>query len=820
MKISLKWLNEYVDVSDFFAKPEVLSDVLTKAGLEVEEIQNKAKDYENVVTALILEKGKHPNADKLSLCQVTTGEGVVHQIVCGAQNHNTGDKVILALPGAILPGNFKIAKAVVRGVDSGGMLCSFKELGINQDSADKSDGIVICDPNTQIGMPAAKHFGFDDVTFELKVTPNRADCLSHYGLAREVSALLSRPLKAPALKKNYNGGKTIDKISVEVLDAKACPRYMGRSISGIKVGPSPEWLKKRLEILGMKSINNVVDVTNFVMMELGQPLHAFDADQIRGKKVVVGPAKDQEKFITLDGTTLNLKATDLMIRDAEGSMCMAGVIGGKNSGTTDKTTSIFLESAYFSPLTVRTSSRGHGITTDSGYRFSRGVDVNVTDFALDRATDLILEVAGGDAAQEAFEFYPQKTQAQEIEISLQMVSDRLGYAATEEKFLDFMRRLGCEVTVKAAGQFSLRPPSFRHDLEIPMDFVEEYARLNGYEHIPETLPAFASAPTLFDSEYLLTRKVSSVLRGEGYQEALNFAFCGAVGEKKFIKTFEKFSETGLQVKETPVRLVNPLNEELDVMRSTLSFGLYRNVVANYHQGNLTGRVFETGQAFHLNVGAEAQYQQEPRLSLAAWGKAEGLHPMAQNTPLVFELKEAIDHLLRALGYKTWNWVQPSDKGKVLDFMHPGQTAYLELEGKRVGFLGHVHPTLLEGEKIRTEVCLAEFKLSALMTSLQKTLKTERISRFPAIERDLALVMPISLRAGQIAQEIKKQAGPLLVHLEVFDVYQGDKLPAGQKSVAYRLKYQDKNATLQDQLVQDSVQKVLSSLKEKFEITVR
>jgi phenylalanyl-tRNA synthetase beta chain len=820
MKISLKWLNEYVDVSDFFAKPEVLSDVLTKAGLEVEEIQNKAKDYENVVTALILEKGKHPNADKLSLCQVTTGEGVVHQIVCGAQNHKTGDKVILALPGAILPGNFKIAKAVVRGVDSGGMLCSFKELGLNQEGAEKNEGIVICDPNTVIGIPAAKHFGLDDVTFELKVTPNRADCLSHYGLAREVSALLSRTLKAPRLKKNYTGGKTTDKITVEVLDAKACPRYMGRVISGIKVGPSPEWLKKRLEILGMKSINNVVDVTNFVMMELGQPLHAFDASRIRGRKVVVGPATEAEKFVTLDGTTLSLKSTDLVIRDAEGAMCVAGVIGGKNSGTTENTTEVFLESAYFSPLTVRTSSRGHGITTDSGYRFSRGVDVNITDYALDRATDLILEVAGGEAASEAFEFYPLKTEAKEVEISLQMVSDRLGYAASEDKFLDFMKRLGCQVQAKTAGLFSLRPPSFRHDLEIPMDFVEEYARLNGYEHIPETLPAFASSPSNFDSEYLLTRKVSSVLRGEGYQEALNFAFCGAVAEKKFIKTFEKFSETGLLVKETPVRLVNPLNEDLDVMRSTISFGLYRNVVANVHQGNLTGRLFETGQTFSLNLEQDTKYHQEPRWALAAWGKSEGLYPMASTSPLVFEVKEAVDHLLSALGYKNWTWVQPSDKGKVLDFMHPGQTAYLELEGKRVGFLGHVHPTLLEAEKIRSEVCLAEFKLSALMTSLQRTLKIERISRFPSIERDLALVMPISLRAGQIAEEIKKQAGPLLVSLEVFDVYQGEKLPLGQKSVAYRLKYQDKNATLQDQLVQDSVQKVLSSLKEKFEITVR
>ncbi|MCE3010898.1 MAG: phenylalanine--tRNA ligase subunit beta, partial [Proteobacteria bacterium] len=374
MKISLKWLNEFVDVQDYLKKPEALADLLTRAGLEVEEISNRAKDLDHVVSALILEKGKHPNADKLSLCQVTTGEGVVHQIVCGAQNHKQGDRVVLALPGAVLPGNFKIAQAQVRGVDSGGMLCSLKELGL----AKESEGIVILPVDAPLGKPIAEVLGVDDVTFELKVTPNRADCLSHYGLAREVSCLLGRGLKPLIAKPALTAGQTSDQIQVDLRATDLCPRYTGRFISKVKVGPSPAWLKARLESVGLNSINNIVDVTNYVMMELGQPLHAFDVAQIQGKKIIVDRPVAGEKFMTLDGTELKLKGDELMIQDTEKSLCIGGVIGGKNSGVSEGTQTLFLEAAYFSPSSVRKSSRSHGLNTDSGYRFSRGVDPNNT----------------------------------------------------------------------------------------------------------------------------------------------------------------------------------------------------------------------------------------------------------------------------------------------------------------------------------------------------------------------------------------------------------------------------------------------------------
>ena len=366
MKISLKWLNDYVDVTEFFQKPEELAEALTRAGLEVEDIVNRAKDFNHVVVGHILEKDKHPNADKLSLCRVSTGD-VVHQIVCGAQNHKAGDRVIVALPGAVLPGNFAIKKSAVRGVDSAGMLCSLKELGL----AKESDGIAILPADAPVGKPYAEYGGYDDINFELKVTPNRADCLSHFGLAREVACLFGKELKAPKAEPKLSAQSTKSAIKLEVKAFDLCPRYTGRYLKGVKVGPSPEWLKHRLESVGLNSINNIVDATNYVMMELGQPLHAFDANFIGGKTIIVDRAKAGEAFITLDGSEIKLTGEELTIRDDKHPVCLAGVVGGKNSGVSDGTTEVFLESAYFVPMSARKTSRTHGIDTDSAYRLDR-----------------------------------------------------------------------------------------------------------------------------------------------------------------------------------------------------------------------------------------------------------------------------------------------------------------------------------------------------------------------------------------------------------------------------------------------------------------
>jgi phenylalanyl-tRNA synthetase beta chain len=814
MKISLKWLNDFVDVKDFFQKPEALADVLTRAGLEVEEIQNKSRDFENVVTGLILEKDKHPNADKLSLCRVTTGEGVVHQIVCGAQNHKTNDRVVVALPGAVLPGNFAIKKAVVRGIESGGMLCSLKELGLAGDS----EGIVILPEDAPIGKSFAEYKGLDDVTFELKVTANRADCLSHFGLAREVACLLGRELKKTTSQPQLSTTTTGSQIGLQVRAQDLCPRYTGRYFRGVKVGPSPEWLKKRLEIVGLNSINNIVDCTNYVMMEFGQPLHAFDASQIRGNTVIVDRAQAGEKFITLDGTELSLTGEELMIRDAERSLCIGGVIGGKNSGVTEVTTDVFLEAAYFIPMSSRKSLRAHGLNTDSGYRFARGVDPEGALNALERATELILKVVGGEAFSQAHDFYPTPQKKESVRLNVQTISDRLGYPADARKFEEFMTRLGCRLEKTADGEYQILPPSYRFDLEVDMDLVEEYARLNGYDQIPESLPVFKAAPTPQDLNYLLNRKVSEVLRGQGYSQAMHLALVGAKSQLQFLKNLKNMEAAGLRVSEVPVKVLNPLNEEQDSMRMCLSFGLFKNVVANFHQGSEFGRLFETGKTFVFE--GEQNYSESWRLGLSAWGHRKGLWQQNPQHPLVFELKAAIENLLSQLHITSYSWATISNKGEVPDFLHRGQVAHLVVEGRKVGLIGSLHPVLQEDEKIRVPVALAELDLEALFKNQPRLVKVESLSRFPSIQRDLALVMPKVLKVGDVIKEIRKEAGPYLVDLNIFDVYEGDKLEVGLKSVAFRLIYQDKKDTLRDQIVNESIEKVLAGVKAKFQISVR
>lgn len=812
MKISLKWLQDFVDINDYLKKPEELGDLLTRAGLEVEETINRAKDFQHVVVGLILEKEKHPNADKLSLCKVTTGEGVVHQIVCGAQNHKANDRVIVALPGAVLPGNFVIKKAKVRDVESGGMLCSYKELGL----AKESEGIAILPTDAPVGKSFAEFGGYDDVVFELKVTPNRADCLSHFGLAREIACVLGRELKPFTSKLVLSGDSTRKQIALEVKNSDLCPRYAGRYVKGVKVQASPEWLKKRLEAVGMNSINNVVDITNYVMMELGQPLHAFDAKFIEGNKIIVSTAQAGEKFKTLDGTEVTLKGTELMIRDAQRPVAMAGVVGGQNSGVSETTTDLFIEAAYFLPMAVRKASRSNGIETDSAYRFSRGVDPDGTVRAMDRAADLIVQLAGGTAFGDHHDFYPNPVKKSPVEITVQTVSDRLGYTADETKFAEYMRRLGCNVS-GGAGKYSILPPTFRFDLEQDMDLVEEYARLNGYENIPESLPVFAESPAVHDKTFMLNLKLSQMLRGQGFSQAFNYAFVGGQAQKKFIGRIAALKSAGFPVSEEDIKVLNPLTEDTDTMRSSLAMGLFKNLTGNFHQGNHFGRLYEVGQCFYKD---NSEYKENGRMALLAWGHSAHLWNQTPQHPLVFEVKAAVEAVLRNLNISSYTWVTPADKGEVPSFMHRGQFAQLLVEGKKIGYIGTLHPVLMDENKIRVPAAMAEIDLEQLYKGQPRPYRFESLSKFPAVERDFAFVMPKNLKIGDVVKEIRKNGGGLLTQVEVFDVYEGEKVDAGMKSVALRMIFQDKNATLQDAQVVELGNKIVESLKKQFALSMR
>ncbi|NUM57727.1 MAG: phenylalanine--tRNA ligase subunit beta [Bdellovibrionaceae bacterium] len=827
MKISLNWLSDYLDLSDYYKKPDVLAEVLTKAGLEVEGIENKSKDFENVVIGLILEKDKHPNADKLSLCRVTTGQGIVHQIVCGAQNHKTGDRVIVALPGALLPGNFAIQKSVIRSVESYGMLCSYKELGM----ADTSDGIAILDSEAPVGTAFADYKGLNDVVFEIKVTPNRADVLSHFGLARELSCLLNKSLKVSDFQKEMQENtkwmiedkSTKQKIQLTVEDNTLCPRYSGRFLARVKVGPSPEWLKQRLEILGLKSINNIVDVTNFVLQDLGQPLHAFDADKIDQGTLKVGhPIKD-EKFTTLDGTELILTGEELSIKDKnQKTLCLAGVIGGKNSGVVDETQNLFLESAYFLSHSVRKTSRLLGVESESAYRFSRGVDPQITLEALNRAAFLIQKIAGGEVYGDHYDIYPSPVGSKTITIQLQTLTDRLGFEAKADKLVSWLERLFCKVEKISEVEFRITPPSFRVDLETEMDLVEEYARLEGYELIPESIPPLHSKPSAHDPTYINMIKTYGLLKSFGFNHAFNYSFLAEKDLKKqnLDKGFD-FSGLGLEKFEMLVKLKNPLNEDLNVMRPLLFWGLFKNALTNLRYGNEAGKLFEVGKVFHSKNGASIE---KMNMGIITWGNEKDLWGSQSQAPQIYCLKEAVENLLKEFKIKSFAWKQAEfskvNELNLPEFAHPYQTAVLIVEGRKRGYISSVHPMLLEEEKVRVPVAFGEFDFDGMLPAVARVKRVTNISRFPIVERDLSLVMDKYQPIDLVFETIKKAAGKTLLKMDVFDVYEGEKLDTGKKSVALRIKLQDHEKTLEEAQVNQLQEQILIQLKTQYGIHLR
>lgn len=811
MKLSLKWVHEFVNLEDYFTKAESLAEVLTKAGFEVESIQDARAQYHQVVIGHILEKEKHPNADKLSVCRVTTGQNQVHQIVCGAQNHKVGDRVVLALPGAVLPGGLAIKKSALRGVESAGMLCSFKELNIEG----PADGIAILDSKAPVGQPFAEVWGLDDVIFELKVTPNRADGLSHLGLAREIAALLQRDMRKVLPTLSGEKGARTGPIQVKVEDTQLCPRYMGRYIANVKVQPSPQWLQKRLEGVGLKSINNVVDITNLVLMELGQPLHAFDADQIKGQKIVVARATRDEAFTTLDQKALKLSDDNLTIRDQERPLCLAGVMGGLNSGTTVDTQNVFLEAAYFLPDSVRKTSRQYGLDSDSSYRFSRGVDSHLTDTALARAVSLIEELTGGKASGDYVDLDARKTESRQIQISVSTVTGRLGYPATIDKMKDFAQRLHFKVLSESPGTLVLQPPPFRFDMSHPMDFVEEYARLDGYEKIPETLPALKDSPTPHDLQFLGAQSTAQLATAFGFSQCLNFAFCSQKKEAQFLGDLTKVAKSGLQVSKEGVKLLNPLNEELNVMRSSLAWGLSQNVFHNYRHGVESGMLFEIGSTFFKNQGEMLENQ---HAAFVAWGRSNNLWDSKNPVEPVFHLKAFLESWAQAWGLSSL--VVRTEAHDAPDFLHKGQWAVVEFRNQPIGWIGSLHPLMLLENKIRVPVAMLELNLKVLVEAKSRAKKITTPAKHPFVVRDLALVMPEEFAVGDILKAVRHKGGALLLDHQVLDVFKGEPLEKGKKSVALRLHWQDPSQTLQEEAVNKLQSELLQDLIAKFPVALR
>lgn len=810
MKISLNWLHRYIDLSDYRQRLPELSALLTKAGLEVEDLINPAQNWDHVVVGKLIEVGKHPDADKLTLCQVDVGQAENLQIVCGAKNHKQGDLVAVAQVGAVLAGDFKIKKSKIRGIESFGMLCSESELGL----AEESEGIIIIDGDYELGLPFSQVGEGADIIFELNVTPNRSDCLSHIGLARELSTLLDRPVKLPDVDIVETGKSVNDWIDVELKDEQACPRFCGRMIAGVKIGPSPEWLRKALNSIGVNSVNNVVDVTNFVLFEYGQPLHAYDFNNLEKSMIRVEKAKAGETFTSLDGTEITMTDKDLMIRDGVKSVGIAGVVGGKNTGVSDSTQDIFLEAAFFTAEGVRHTSRAHGIETDACYRFSRGVDPEQTLNAMNRAASLIQEVAGGEIQLGHIDIYPNPFKFNDIFVTTDYISERLGYEVSNESFSNWMSRLNCLVQKVEEG-FKITPPTYRWDLQIKEDLVEEFARLNGYDQIEEKLPTLDSEPTPHTFSYDFSNRVISTLTGLGLDQALNYGFIAKNQTQEIWG--EGNPKWGLKRGPSAIALLNPLSEELAVMRESLLPSLFKNLVHNERHGNPVGRLFEIAPTHHKQ---ESAFMEEDHLAFVFWGQQEGLWQSPKSHEVVFELKSTIEALLRSIGGKNWRW-DPVSMDECPEGFHPSQTVSLFYEGKTIGLLGSLHPALKASKKIRGDVAWAELNFEALMKRQPRAPKFKSLPKFPSVERDIAFLADESITADKMGSEIKKAAGPLLNHYEVFDIYQDKELKAaGRRSIAFRLRFQSDKETLKDEEINAIRDKVVNSLCQKLGLEIR
>jgi len=801
MKISLNWVSDYIDLTDYRSKIDELSKILTAGGLEVEGLIDQQAQFKNVVIGKLLSVDKHPDADKLTVCKVDTGDAESRQIVCGAKNHKSGDFVIAALPGAELPGNFSIKKSKIRGVESLGMLCSEKELGLS----DSSEGIITMKEGKP-GKAFAEAFNMNDVVFELNVTPNRADCLSHRGLALELSALLNRPLKTIPSKLKPGGFKTTASSKVTLKDTQKCPRYAGRMIKGVKIGPSPAWMKQRLESVGLRSINNAVDVTNYVMFDFGQPLHAFDWSQIQGGEIIIRPSTKGEKFKTLDGTELELTGEECVIADTKRAVALGGVTGGLNSGVTETTQDLFVEAAFFNAQGVRRTSRRLGIDTDSAYRFSRGVNPELTTMALDRACELMAEVAGGEVAADSWDVYPQPITKAPIAADVNYVSQRLGYKVDEKDFFAVMKRLGCQVSGN-----NVTPPAHRWDLSIPEDLVEEYARVNGYDKLGETLPVLSSDPTSHVDEYVQNRKVAQFLTQQGFAQAVNYAFVNKALQDDVLGSAQERAGLGL-TGVTEIAVKNPISEDFAIMRMSLLPSLVQNVSHNIRHGNLAGQVFEIGRGHYSHDG---KYLEDMRLGFALWG--EGTDLWGKKAPAVYRLKTHLENLLKTfVPSGKWQW---KTLEQPLAFVHPSQAAQIVLNGQTIGFVGHVHPQKAKNLKWRDEVAFAEINIQALFKN-QKVARFKAIPAFPAVEKDLAFLVPKTLKAADIEREITKAGGNLLVEVKAVDLYEGAPLKEDQRSLSFRMRFQSPEKTLSDDEVLALFKQIIDSVSQKLGIQLR
>lgn len=778
MQISRNWL---CDLLEEVPAVEELAELLTHAGLEVEAIDRLGQGLDHVVVGRVLEKRPVEGSDKLHLCSVDVGDGTPLQIVCGAANYEVGARVPTALVGAELPGGMRIERRKLRGVESAGMLCSEVEIGIS----DESSGLMLLPEDAPVGTPIVDYLHLDDVVLTINATPNRPDWLSHLGVARELAAITGARLRMPEAKVREEGASASERIAIEIEAPDRCTRYAGRVVEGVRFGPSPLWMQQRLRACGVRALGNLIDVTNYVLLETGHPLHAFDLDQVRGGRIVVRRAGAGEKLTTLDDKERTLVEDDLVIADAERALVLAGVMGGADAEVGQGTTRVLLESAHFAPEGVRRASRRHGLHTESSHRFERGADPGAVRAALDRAAALLVELAGGQVRQGVVDVHPRPAAPRSVALRWRRVGELLGVDVPVDRARSILVELGFELDGEDEAGARFRVPSFRVDVEGEADLIEEIARIHGYDQVPTVLPPAGSAPPRDDRATQVMARVREAMAGAGIDEVLNYAFV----DPRDLAALDPAGD-----RPAVVPLKNPLTETQSAMRTTLVAGLLRNASFNLNRQVEDLRFYEIGPVFLPEARRDSPVAEPVRLAGLLQGNRRPAGWAEPAQPVDFyDAKGAIEAALAAIGASDVRW-EPGEA----TWLHPRSAARILLGDREAGLVGELHPQVAEAFDLPRGVFVFELDFGAVVDAARLLPRFGGVPRFPAVLRDLAVVVSTEVSAAQVEGVLRGPIGEGLVEsVELFDVYQGPQLGEGRKNLAYAIRYRASDRTLEE-----------------------
>ena len=806
MKVSLSWLNDYVPIQ---MDPSDLADALTMVGLEVESVSARYRYLDTVFVGQIEAIAPHPNADKLSLCQVDSGQGQI-SVVCGAPNIKTGMLAPIALPGTEFPEGFVLEKSVIRGQTSEGMLCSEGELGLGIDRS----GIMTLEPSLNVGDKLAAALGLADTIFEIDLTPNRPDCLSVIGVAREIAALQNSPLKYPDFKLADKSDKISELTSITIEAPDHCPRYVARLLEDIQIKPSPFWLQERLLSVGLRPINNIVDVTNFVLMETGQPLHAFDFDRLAENRIVVRTANKGETFVTLDQKERVLDPEMLMICDGEKAVAIGGVMGGQNSEIEDNTTRVLLESAYFNPVSIRRTSKRLGLNTDASHRFERGIDPEGQIAAANRAAMLMAELGGGRLISGLIDEYPNQQSVKSVQLSVKNTNRLLGTQLQRKEIENFLKSIEFKVektgTKKDGDRLKVTPPSFRVDISRPEDLMEEAARLLGYNNIPTTFPEMPASARPAHKKIDLRNRVRLLMAGLGFQEAINYSFANK-------QSADKLRIESADPRRLMVDILNPLTEDQAAMRTSLVPGLLESMHRNLSQQIKNLKIFEIGKIF-INENPQ-HLPKETEILAGLWTGSRyeaSWHDPGADCDF-FDIKGAVEGLLTALRIDGIQFSQMPENQCA--YTRPGYTAKILSNDMRLGLVGEIHPQVLANYDLKQVSFLFELNFDHLIPLIKDITHSKPIPKFPAVFRDITIIVDSDHETQKIVTIAQEQPEELVESFSLLNVFEGKPIAPGKKSVSLRVTYRSSQKTLEDEDVTPIHRSIAERLVKQFKASL-